>query len=282
MTDPDFSRPSSAVDSTQFEFSFIEVDDLAPGQRWSTWDDIGITAGPEPWPKWLVTEDAAIDTELGILKTGKEADVFLLERATTERSVVMAAKRYRSHDHRQFHRDSGYTEGRHVRRSRDRRAVAKGTTWGRSVEAGQWAWAEFGYLCQLWSAGVPVPYPVQLDGTELLLEFVNTGDGAGAPRLAQTRPERGTLETYWEQLVAAMRVMAQLGLTHGDLSAFNILAKEDSIVIIDLPQMVDIVANPQGMDFLARDCRNVATWFAAHGLPVDGETLLAEVVAYAW
>ena len=82
------------------------------GQRWSTWDDIGIVAGPEPWPDWLITEDAAIDTDLGILKTGKEADVFLLERATDETSVIMAAKRYRGNDHRMFHRDSGYTEGR--------------------------------------------------------------------------------------------------------------------------------------------------------------------------
>ena len=32
----------------------------------------------------MITADAAIDTDLGILKTGKEADVFLLERATDE------------------------------------------------------------------------------------------------------------------------------------------------------------------------------------------------------
>ena len=53
-------------------------------------------------------------------------------------------------------------------------------------------------------------------------------------------------------------------------------------MIIDLPQAVDIVGNPQGMDFLARDCRNVATWFAARGLDVDGEALLGELIAYAW
>ncbi|MDN5745019.1 MAG: hypothetical protein L0H31_07850 [Nocardioidaceae bacterium] len=46
-----------------------------------------------------------IDTDLGILKTGKEADVFLLERADPhdpEQPVVIAAKRYRSADHRTF------------------------------------------------------------------------------------------------------------------------------------------------------------------------------------
>ena len=41
------------------------------------------------------------------------------------------------------------------------------------------------------------------------------------------------------------------------------------LVLIDLPQIVDVIANPQGADFLARDVRNVATWFAARGLPAD-------------
>ena len=195
--------------SGSFPDYFSPVDDeLPPGQRWSTWDDIGISAGPEPWPDWLITADAAIDTDLGILKTGKEADVILLERATDEESVIMAAKRYRSTDHRLFHRDTGYTEGRRIRNSRDRRAMAKGTRWGRQVEAGQWALAEFGYLVDLWTAGLPVPYPVQLDGTEILMELITLADGSGAPRLAQSRPPRELLEVYFEQLREALCTMA--------------------------------------------------------------------------
>jgi RIO kinase 1 len=275
--------PDADTDSYDSFFRFAPVaDELPPGQRWSTWDDIGVSAGPEPWPDWLITADAAIDTDLGILKTGKEADVVLLERATDETSVIMAAKRYRSTDHRLFHRDSGYTEGRRIRNSRDRRAMAKGTRWGRQVEAGQWALAEFGCLVDLWQAGLPVPYPVQLDGTEILMEFITSDDGSGAPRLAQTRPPRDRLEGYFEQLRAAMVTMASLGLTHGDLSAFNVLATEDRVVIIDVPQAVNIVGNPQGTEFLARDCRNVATWFTARGREVDAETLFGEVIAYAW
>jgi RIO kinase 1 len=273
------NRPS---DPPLEAFDLDVFDDLPPGQRWSTWDDIGILAGPEPWPDWVITESAAIDTELGILKTGKEADVFLLERATTDRSVVLAAKRYRGAQHRLFHRDAGYTEGRSMRNTRDRRASAKGTRYGRTVQAGQWAAAEFGYLADLWSAGLPVPYPVQLDDVEILMELITLTDGTPAPRLAQTRPDRALLATYWEQLTDAMRTLAARGLTHGDLSAFNLLATEDQIVIIDLPQAVDIVSNPQGMEFLARDCRNVATWFRARGLDVDGDDLLGDLVAYAW
>jgi len=270
-------------------FDFVEVDeDLDPHQRWSTWDDIGVLAGPEPWPDWVVTESAAIDTELGILKTGKEADVFLLERAVPAvagepgRGVVLAAKRYRSPDHRLFHRDAGYTEGRRMRNTRDRRAAAKGSRWGRTVEAGQWAAAEFDHLSRFWSAGLPVPYPVQLDGTEILMELVTLADGSSAPRLAQTRPPRDLLARFWEQLAEAMRVMAGLGIAHGDLSAFNLLATEDRLVLIDLPQAVDVVGNPSGVEFLARDCHNVATWFRARGLDVDGDALLADLLGYAF
>lgn len=43
-----------------------------------------------------------------------------------------------------------------------------------------------------------------------------------------------TLTSYWAQLTEAMRGMAALGLAHGDLSPFNLLATEDRLVLIDL------------------------------------------------
>jgi RIO kinase 1 len=270
---------------TSGDCSFSPVDELEDGQRWSTWSSVVKGAhGPQPRPGWVVTDDAAVDTELGVLKTGKEADVFLLDRSVPGdpcRSSVLAAKRYRSAEHRQFHRDAGYVEGRRMRKSRDTRAVAKGTAFGRQVAAGEWAQYEFAALSTLWSAGVPVPYPVQIDGTEILMEFIDV-DGYAAPRLAQVRPDRHVVETYFEQLRDAMAVLARQGLAHGDLSSYNILAQGDRIVIIDLPQVLDIVANPSGVDFLLRDCRNVCSWFCSRGLQVDAEELLAELLAQAW
>ncbi len=97
-----------------------------------------------------MTELAATDTELGILKTGKEANVFLLRRGVpgTDRSCLLAAKRYRSAEHRLFHRDSEYIEGRRVRESRASRAMASRTAVGREMIAAQWANAEFSALCR--------------------------------------------------------------------------------------------------------------------------------------
>ena len=66
----------------RFVFDFRSYDDLDDGQRWSTWLSVEpLSRGPEPRPDWVVTSQGAIDTELGILKTGKEADVHLVERA---------------------------------------------------------------------------------------------------------------------------------------------------------------------------------------------------------
>lgn len=247
------------------------------GDRWSTWD--GARQGPAPRPAWVVTEHAAVDTELGVLKTGKEADVHLVERAVpgTGRHVLLAAKRYRTPEHRLFHRDAGYLEGRRVRRSRETRAMARRTGYGRDLLAGRWADAEFDALARLWADGVAVPYPVQVSGTELLLEFLGTPEGAAAPRLAQLRPGPAELCELWHQLVDALLGMARRGLAHGDLSAYNVLVHDGRLVLIDLPQVVDVVGNPHGPAFLARDVARIAGWFAARGLPPDvgtADTLL--------
>ena len=60
--------------------------------------------------------------------------------------------------------------------------MARRTEFGKEMIAGQWAGAEFGALGALWDLGLPVPYPVQLDGTEVLMEFIGTEQG---------RPRRG-------------------------------------------------------------------------------------------
>jgi RIO kinase 1 len=249
--------------------AFDATDHLPEGDRWSTWDQSTPTErGPEPYPDWLVTELAAVDTELGILKTGKEADVFLLRRGVPGggRSCLLAAKRYRDADHRMFQRDSAYLEGRRVRESRDTRAMAQRTAAGRQMIARQWANAEFAALVQLHCSGVPVPYPVQVLGTELLLEFIGSADGTAAPRLAETRPGPAELAGLWDQLVLALVSMARDGLAHRDLSAYNLLVSGGQLVMIDLPQVVDVIANPRGAWFLTRDAENIGRWFAHQGL----------------
>src|ERR1700722_3658724 len=243
---------------------FDATDGLPDGDRWSTWDQSTPTErGPRPYPDWLVTELAAVDTELGILKTGKEADVFLVRRGVpgTDRSCLLAAKRYRSSEHRMFHRDSGYLEGRRTRESRVNRAVASRSTFGRQAIAGQWAAAEFTALARLCAAGVPVPYPVQILGTELLLEFIGSPAWLAPPARGPNRPGPAELAGLWDQLVQTLVSRARDGLAHGDLSAFNVLVYDGQLFMIDLPQVVDVIANPRGAFFLSRDAAHIGRWF---------------------
>lgn len=288
----DASTTFTAADLTglreEFVLDFRPHDDPGDDQRWSTWHDVEpLFRGPEPRPDWVVTSRAAVDTELGVLKTGKEADVHVLERAVPgdpTRSSLLAAKRYRSEQHRTFHRSAAYTEGRRTRRSRDARAMAKKTAHGRAVAAGQWAAAEWQALTRFWGLGVPVPYPVQLDGTELLMELI-VDEGEPAPRLARTRPAPTLLASYFDQLREAMMALAREGVAHGDLSAYNVLAAGDRVVVIDLPQAVDVVANPQGIDYLMRDCRTICSWFVGRGLDArvaDEHALFADLLASAF
>ncbi|PWJ24712.1 RIO kinase 1 [Branchiibius hedensis] len=281
---------SGATEASILPFpSHFKVHELEPGQRWSTWRQIpALSRGPAPWPDWLVADDESVETELGILKTGKEADVFLLERASVTgppRTTRLAAKRYRDLEHTSFTRTADYTEGRGIARKghRERRALAKKTSFGKQLAAGRWAMAEWESLVRLFEAGLPVPYPAQIDGTEILMELITHPDGSPAPRLAALRAaSREQLADLFDQTRTALITLAGLGVAHGDLSAYNLLVAGERLVIIDVPQTVDLIGNPHGMDFLHRDCRNVATWFAGKGLPVDGDELFGEVAAHAW
>lgn len=275
----------------RFVVEFHSYDDLQDGQRWSTWLSVEpLCRGPEPRPDWVVTSQGAVDTELGILKTGKEADVHLLERADPhdpDGGVVMAAKRYRSGEHRSFHRAASYTEGRSMKRSRDERALKRKSTFGRLVAASEWAVSEWAALVRFRNLGLPVPYPVQIDETEILMEWIcvldENGNRQTAPRLAQTRPSLQLLRSYFDQLADALATMVRNGLVHGDLSAYNILAQGDRLVVIDLPQIVDLFGNLNGMDYLHRDVANVCAWFRARGLETaDEHALFAELVANAF
>ncbi|MDT0157941.1 RIO1 family regulatory kinase/ATPase [Microbacterium sp. ARD32] len=284
------SSDATSFDPSPFDVTLTFADTvLGENQRWSTWPAITPSErGPLPWPDWVVTSAAAVDTELGILKTGKEADVFLIERAVPGASTgsgtqvaqrtLLAAKRYRDSDHRSFQRSSTYTEGRSTRNTRDTRALARKSAHGREVAAAQWSFAEFAALSRMHELGAPVPYPVQVNGTEVLMEFIGDGQSA-APRLAQIRADAAQLTDLFDQVVDIMRIFAAAGFAHGDLSAYNLLVHDGRVRVIDLPQIVDTVANPQGLDLLHRDCVNICDWFTRRREPRDPEELFAELLA---
>ena len=190
--------------------------------------------GPQPVPTWVITEDAAQQIERGILKTGKEADVHLVERRLGERRNLLAAKRYRAAERRQFRDDSRYRQARRTGNRRTDLAIDKGTRAGVAFRAEQWVANEFAVLGRLWSAGVAVPYPVQRIDSELMVEYLGDDDGA-APRLVQVSPAAGQAADLFAQAVANIRLCARRGVVHGDLSPYNMLVWDAPAVPHRLP-----------------------------------------------
>jgi RIO kinase 1 len=223
--------------------------------------------GPSPVPDWVITSDAARQFERGIIKSGKEADVHLVERVTPDESQwnLLAAKRYRDLDERALRRDAKF-----LKRAGDRRvdlAIARGSRTGLSFRAQLWLDTEFDALSRLWEAGCAVPYPVQKLGIELMMEYLGDEEEA-APRLvnAVADLELDAVRDLYAQLVVALRQMTTCGLVHGDLSPYNLLVWNERLYVIDLPQAVDPIKQPDGLTLLQRDVGNLCKWFAARGV----------------
>ena len=249
-------------------------------------------------PEWVITEDFD-DVDLGVIATGKEGEVGLVERVAHDgsRSHLLARKRYRPRKitHKgelqalgferapTFRNDIMYRDGRNYgRRSRDRRAVETMTNYGKELVKQKWLGHEFEVMHAAWEAGASVPFPIgYADDGGLLLEYI--GDEVqAAPRLAQARLSKVELIDAWEQLRVNVRLVVEAGYVHADLSAYNTLWWKGQLWLIDFPQAVDLVQSPHGFDLLHRDALNVSTWFASKGVEADGEALFAELVAAAF
>jgi RIO kinase 1 len=208
----------------------------------------------------VLLTDGVIDEVVARLKSGKEADVYIVSHG----GQYVAAKIYKERTQRNFKNNSGYKEGRLVRNSRTRRAMEKGSRFGQEAEEEAWKSAESDALSKLHAAGVRVPAPVMFYEGVLLMELVVDAEGQPAPRLidALLTPELGT-EFYRDLRQQAVRMLCN-DLIHGDLSAYNILLGAHGPTIIDFPQTVAAAANSQAEFFFKRDLDNLRLFFAGY------------------
>ena len=244
-------------------------------------------------PEWLV--DAPYDdVDHGPLTTGKEAQVNLVERVGADgRSCLIARKRYlpRTVTYKgqleamgvqrvsAFTHDVQYREGRQFRKSRDRRAVERMSTYGKHLLQDRWTGMEHDVMSKLWARGVAVPYPVAYADDVFDLEYIGDLDRA-APQLRAARLSGAELRDAFDQLLVGLRGITAAGYAHGDLSAYNLLWWDGRLVFIDFPQAVDIAANPAGLEFLHRDITNVCDYFTSRGLDVDAEEVFADALSF--
>jgi RIO kinase 1 len=221
-------------------------------------------------------EEGFITELLRPLSSGKEATIHLCragEFAVGHELVVLKA--YRPREQRDFRNSQAYTAGRLVR-GRPGRAIAAKTRFGREVDDALWQEHEWKTLTALHAAGVAVPAPVVSFGSAILMEYVGDPEGS-APELKDLRPDLAEAHDLFAQTMREVERMLFHNVVHADLSPFNLLVWEDRVRVIDLPQAVDPRFNPNAWDLLARDLRNVCTWFAGQGVDADAETIAADL-----
>ncbi len=199
------------------------------------------------------------------IKSGKEADVYLCDAGPSTGRDLLAAKVYRSRDHRNFRNDSAYTAGRVITKRRERVAVQKKTRFGRELDHGMWVHQEYEALQTLHAAGVDVPEPFGGSGAAVLMAYVGDDDGP-APQLRQVDLDTREARRLYDRLVWNLEVMLAHNVVHGDLSPYNILWWEGEITIIDLPQAVDPRRNPNAHDLLVRDVERASAHFERQGV----------------
>lgn len=203
-------------------------------------------------------DEGLIDSVVRQLMSGKEANVYVV-RCGDE---VRCAKVYKEATRRSFRQAVDYMENRKVRNSRQTRAMAKGTRYGREAAEDAWQSAEVSALYRLADAGVRVPKPYMFHEGVLLMELITDENGAAAPRLNDVAFTPEDAHAHHATLIGQVVRMLCAGMVHGDLSEFNILLAGSGPVIIDLPQAVDAAGNNNAKALLLRDVANLRNFFS--------------------
>ncbi len=198
-------------------------------------------------------DDGVIDEVVRSLKSGKEATVYLVRSG----AHLRCAKVYRDMAQRSFQKRARYQEGRRVRGSRQARAMAKSTRFGRKEQEAAWKNAEVDALYKLVAAGVRVPKPYGYFNDTLIMELVTDAAGDPAPRLGEVDLSAEAAREYHQFLIGQIVRMLSIGLIHGDLSEFNVLVGTEGPVIIDLPQAINAAGNNSAFAMLERDVNNI-------------------------
>ena len=129
-------------------------------------------------PLETLLADGVIEEICGRLKSGKEADLWLVRHG----GEIVAAKVYKARQARSFRNNAGYKEGRQVRNTRTQRAMERGSRFGLAAAEEAWKAKEADALHTLHAAGVRVPRPVLFYEGVLLMELVLDPHGRPAPR----------------------------------------------------------------------------------------------------
>jgi RIO kinase 1 len=189
------------------------------------------------------------------IKTGKEAEVFLVEAD----GQLMALKCYRPNiKYASRHDYLGLGE---IGDSRMRRAIKNKTRIGKKAIEFIWSRREYDVLTKLAGRGALVPEVYGFSSNSVLMQYLGDAESP-ALRLAETELSKQQAEKALEQIVDTVEIMLELDYVHGDLSEFNVLYHKGDAYVIDFPQVVHTVNNQFARTALEKDVANLRKFFA--------------------
>ncbi len=192
------------------------------------------------------------------LKSGKDADLYLVEHSDQGKVQNLVLKVYKSITEVSLNRFNPYLEGRKFSGSMGR-ATFKRTNRGIKFLADLRIKREYNLLTKIYKFTQNIPKPIQQVEHSILMEYI--GDQDPAPRLNDIDLDPNQAQLALTQVFDFFDFLLDLGLVHGDFSEFNILFHSDKIYVIDFPQALEISVNPNWETLVNRDIENTLHYF---------------------
>ena len=224
-------------------------------------------------------DEGLIEAVLLPIKSGKEASVHLCRaNPRTTGEELLALKTYHPLDRRDFRDESMYRDGEWIKERRVRVALEKKTRFGREVQGMIWVDREWETLRTLADGGAAVPRPVERTGDAILMTYVGDETFAAPQLRSYDVDDTDEAEALVDQTLRAVERMLFLNVVHGDLSPYNLLVWQERLYVIDMPQAVDPILQPEGLSLLERDVVNLCKWFASKSVETDAVGLYRELL----
>ena len=199
-----------------------------------------------------------VDHLVSPIATGKEADVFLGDRAGEKVAVKIFRLASASYFRKPSIQEYVIGDERFRKVKRDSRSIQMA-----------WVQKEFRNLMIAQEAGVSAPRPFGVEKNILVIEFI--GGEQAAPQIKDIEVDSEMLDDIVENL----RKLVKARLIHADISEYNIL-RGDGPVIIDFAQGV-LNTHPKADEFLARDLKNLCSFFSKRGIDCDIDEIARKI-----
>lgn len=212
---------------------------------------------------WLAKR-GYLDKLESVVSEGKEAVVF---RGTDKNNRLVAVKIYKI-ETSSFRKMQDYLDG-----DQRFRGIAK----NKKDVVYAWTKKEFKNLEIAANAGLSVPLPFAYRENCLVMEFIGKEKNCKIVEVGQLRdnPPKDAEDAYW-QVVSFIAGLYNAGLVHADLSEYNILNKDEKLVVIDIGQGVP-KSHPMAEKFFERDLENLSRYFTKQGLSKSAAEMRIDV-----